>query len=80
MYVFLAVLGSVAVCGLPLGEQRLLSASVQGLLVVASLVAEHRFWVRGSVVVAHGLSCPLACGTFWHWGSNLSPLHWQVDS
>ena len=33
-----------------------------------------------SVVVARGLSCSLACGIFLHQGSNLCPLHWQVDS
>ena len=31
-------------------------------------------------VVAHGLSCPAACGIFPDQGSNLCPLHWQVDS
>ena len=34
----------------------------------------------GSVVVAHGLSCSVACGVFPEQGSNLCPLHWQVDS
>ena len=34
----------------------------------------------GSVVVAHGFSCPLACGIFPDQGSNLCPLHQQVDS
>ena len=34
----------------------------------------------GSVVVVHGLSCSGACGTFPDQGSNLCPLHWQVDS
>ena len=33
-----------------------------------------------SVVVAHGLSCSMACGIFPDQGSNLCPLHWQVDS
>ena len=36
--------------------------------------------VMGSVVVAHGLSCSAACGTFPNQGSNLCPLHWQADS
>ena len=35
---------------------------------------------RGSVVVAHGLSCSAACGIFPDQGSNLCPLHWQADS
>ena len=34
----------------------------------------------GSVVVAHGLSCSAACGTFPDQGSNPCPLHWQSDS
>ena len=33
-----------------------------------------------SVVVAHGLSCSVACGIFLDQGSNLCPLHWQADS
>ena len=34
----------------------------------------------GSEVVAHGLSCSLACGIFPGQGLNLCPLSWQVDS
>ena len=34
----------------------------------------------GSVVVAHGPSCSMACGIFPDQGSNLCPQHWQVDS
>ena len=34
----------------------------------------------GSVAVAHGLSCPAACGIFLDQGLNSCPLHWQVDS
>ena len=41
----------VAVCGL--------------LIVVISLVAEHGRYSTGSVVVAHGFSCPLARGSSW---------------
>ena len=66
------------------------------LIVVASLVAEHRLWgARGSVVVvpepwstgsavtAHGLRCSVACGIFLEQGSNLRLLHllhWRADS
>ena len=35
---------------------------------------------RGSVVVAHGLSCSAARGILLDQGSNLCPLHWQADS
>ena len=33
----------------------------------------------GSLVVVHGLSCPIACGVFLDQGYNLHPQHWQVD-
>ena len=63
------------------------------LIVVASLVAEHGLLgarasvvvargvqSAGSVVVAHGLSCSVACGVFLDQGLNLCPLHWEVNS
>ena len=34
----------------------------------------------GSVVVAHGSSCSVACGIFPDQGLNPCPLHWQADS
>ena len=34
----------------------------------------------GSVVVAHGPSCSVACGIFPDQGSNPCPLRWQADS
>ena len=34
----------------------------------------------GSVVVAHWLSCPKACGVFPDQGLNLQLLYWQADS
>ena len=34
----------------------------------------------GSVVVAHGPSCSVACGIFPGQGLNPCPLHWQADS
>ena len=34
----------------------------------------------GSAVVAHRLSCSVACGIFPHQGWNPCPLHWQADS
>ena len=48
--------------------------------MVASLVAAPRPWSAGSVVVAHELSYPEACGVFPDQGSNLCALHWQTDS
>ena len=56
------------------------------LLLAASLVVEHEgsracgLQSAGSVVVAHGLSCPVACGIFLDQASKLSPLHWQAVS
>ena len=35
---------------------------------------------QGSVIVVHGLSCPVACGIFPDQGSNPCPLCWQADS
>ena len=50
------------------------------LIAAASLVAEQTLRHDSSAVAAHGLSCPMACGIFPDQGSNLCPLHWQVDS
>ena len=30
--------------------------------------------------MVHGLSCSVACGIVLDQGSNLCPLHWQVDA
>ena len=65
------------------------SSVVHGLLiVVASVVVEHelqahglqRLQHAGSVAVLHRVSCPAAFGIFPDQGSNLCPLHRQVDS
>ena len=53
------------------------------LTAVASLTVEHGPWgMQASVAAAlgSGLSCSVACGIFPDQGSNLSLLHWQVDS
>ena len=50
------------------------------LIAMASLVAALRLYGPGSVVVAHGLSCLMACGIFPNQASSLCSLHWQVDS
>ena len=36
--------------------------------------------VQTSVVGTHGFSCSTVCGILLDQGSNLHPLHWQVDS
>ena len=53
-----------------------------GLLIAeTSLVTERGLYGMGtSVVVVHGLSCPVACGIFPDQGSNPCLLHWQADS
>ena len=72
----------IAVCGLSLVvESRVYSLMVCGLLiVVASLIAEHRLQGACSVAVAHGLSYPDVCGTFPDQGSNLCPPFWKAGS
>ena len=50
------------------------------LMAVASLVSAQTLGAQASVVVAHGLSCPVAYGIFLDQGWNLCPLRWQVDS
>ena len=47
---------------------------------VGSVVVARGLQSTGSVVVAHGRSCSVACGIFPDQGSNLCPLHWQADS
>ena len=96
IYLFLAALGlcCCAQAFSSCGEQGLLFVVVRELLIaVASLVVEHRLqgmqasvvvacglWSAGSVVVAHRLSCSVACEIFLDQGSNQYPLHWQADS
>ena len=54
---------------------------VHGLLIsAASSCREQALGTRASVVGAHRLSCPPACGIFLDQGSNPCPLHWQADS
>ena len=45
-------------------------AACRLLVVVVSLVGAPRLWSTGSVVVAHGLSCSMACGIFPDQGLN----------
>ena len=46
----------------------------------ASVVVARGLQSAGSVVVAHGLSCPAACGIFPDQDSNPCGLPWQTDS
>ena len=56
------------------------SSRCAGLSLSRPLVAEHSSRRASSVVVAHGLSCSMACGIFPDQGSNPCPLHRQADS
>ena len=60
--------------------RRLSVAALRLLLAVASCYGAQTLEHVGSVAVAHGLSCPTACGIFLDQVSNLCPLHWQADS
>ena len=53
---------------------------LQELEHVGSGVVTPGFYSIGSIIVARGFSCSLACGTFPSQGSNPCHLHWQVDS
>ena len=55
------------------------SCSAQASYWIGFSCVEHRLQSMGSIVVAHGLSCPKARGIFPDWRFNLCPLHWQVD-
>ena len=85
VYLFLAVLGlhCCAWAFSSCGEWGLLFLAVVGFLTaVTSLVAERAqaLGVQTSAVVAHGLSCSMACGTVPDQGSNQCPLHCKVNS
>ena len=62
--------------------------AVPGLLIAVASLVEHRLQAHrlqqlqhvGSVVVAHGLSCSMACGILPDQRSNPWLLHWQADS
>ena len=74
---------SVSVRGLSLvaesgghSSSRCAGLSLSQPLLLRSTGSRH----TGSVVVAHGPSCSVACGIFPDQGSNPCPLHWQADS
>ena len=78
IYLFLAVLG-LRFCARAFsscGKRGPLFIAVCGPLLLWSTSSRR----AGSVVVAHGPSCSMACGIFPDQGSNPCPLHWQADS
>ena len=81
---FLAVLG-LCFCARAFsscGKWGPLFIAVRGPLTIAASLLLRSTGSRraGSVIVAHGPRCSAACGIFPDQGSNLCPLHWQVDS
>ena len=64
----------------PVAEHELQAHGLQQLWHSGSVVVACRLQSTASVVVAHGLSCSMACGIFLDQGSNPCPLHWQADS
>ena len=83
IYLFLSVLG-LRFCARAFsscGKRGPLFIAVRGsLTIAASLVGSTGSRRAGSVIVAHGPSCSVACGIFPDQGSNPCPLHWQADS
>ena len=67
-------------CGVSFSLQWLLLLWSMGFSTWAAEVEVHGLWGAGSVVVAHRLSCSMACRIFLDWGLNLCLLHWQVKS
>ena len=81
-FFFLAVLG-LRFCARPFsscGKRGPLFIVVHGPLTIAGLLRSTGSRRAGSVIVAHGPSCSVACGIFPDQGSNPCPLHWQADS
>ena len=96
VFIYFGCAGSSLLCGFfpSCSEQGLLSScgvwashgcdfsccGAQALGRWASVVVACRLSSTGSVVVAHGLSCPEARGIFLDQGLNLCLLYWQADS
>ena len=75
-WVFVSVRGlSLVVASGGHSSSRCAGLSLSRPLLLQSTGSRH----AGSVVVAHGPSCSVACGIFPDQGSNPCPLHWQAD-
>ena len=77
---FVAVHGLLIVVASLVAEHGLQAHGLKQLWHKSSVVVARGLQSAGSVVVAHGLSCSMACGIFPDQGSNPCPLHWQTDS
>ena len=76
-YLFMAVPGLSLVAA----SRGYSAVVVLGLLIAMLFLLRSlgsRVWA--SVIVAHGLSCPTACGIFSNHGWNPCPLNWQTGS
>ena len=81
-FLFFFSLIILAALGFLMSGPSLFSGGNQDHLVLEAFIAEDvGLWSVGSVIVAYnGLSCSLTYEVFQDQGSNLCPLHWQVDS
>ena len=76
-WVFISVQGlSLVVASGGHSSSRCAGLSLSRPLLLRSTGSRH----TGSVIVAHGPICSVACGIFPDQGSNPCPLHWQADS
>ena len=76
-WVFISLRGlSLVVASGDHSSSRCAGLSLSRPLLLQSTGSRH----AGSVIVAHGPSCSMACGIFPDQGSNPCPLHWQADS
>ena len=76
-WVFISVQGlSLVVASGGHSSSRCAGLSLSRPLLLRSTGSRH----TGSVIVAHGPICSVACGIFPDQGLNPCPLHWQADS
>ena len=77
---FLAVRGLLIAVASLVAEHGLQAHGLQQLWHLGSVAVARGLQSAGSVAVAHGPSCSVACGILPDQGSNPCPLHWQADS
>ena len=63
----------------PIAEHGLQARGLQQLWHAGSAAVARGLQSAGSAVMAHGSCCSAVCGILPDQGSNLCPLHWQVD-
>ena len=83
IYLFIFAVLGLRFCGRAFsscGKRGPLFIAVRGPLTITASLRSTGSRRAGSVIVAHGPSCSVACGIFPDQGSNPCPLHWQADS